>query len=60
MEMKMVLGNTFLGTATTVVTILSEYFAEFPLGHKTCLLMFAFPALYHVLTGKGERVSVGW
>ncbi|XP_049817081.1 V-type proton ATPase 21 kDa proteolipid subunit c''-like [Aethina tumida] len=37
--MRAVLGYTFLGTATSVVTVLS---------------------LYHLLTGKGERISFGW
>lgn len=37
--MKAILGYTFVGTSSLVITILT---------------------LYHVLTGKGERVSVGW
>lgn len=37
--MKAVLGYTFVGLSTAVITILS---------------------LYHMLTGKGERVSIGW
>jgi len=37
--MRYTLGYSFLGTVTTVSTIL---------------------ILYHVLTGKGERISVGW
>ncbi|KAK4871898.1 hypothetical protein RN001_016022 [Aquatica leii] len=37
--MQALLGKIFIGTATSVVVVLS---------------------MYHVLTGKGERVSVGW
>lgn len=37
--MKTVLANTFIGSAASVITVLS---------------------LYHVLTGKGERISFGW
>ncbi|CAH1373153.1 V-type proton ATPase 21 kDa proteolipid subunit c''-like isoform X3 [Tenebrio molitor] len=37
--MKAILGYTFVGTSTLVITILT---------------------LYHVLTGKGERISIGW
>ncbi|EEZ99208.1 V-type proton ATPase 21 kDa proteolipid subunit c'' [Tribolium castaneum] len=37
--MRAILGYTFVGTSSLVITILT---------------------LYHVLTGKGERVSVGW
>ena len=38
-RMRAILGYTFVGTATAVITILS---------------------FYHVLTGKGERISFGW
>ncbi|KAJ8986297.1 hypothetical protein NQ317_010009 [Molorchus minor] len=37
--MRAILGYSFLGTATTTITVLS---------------------LYHVLTGKGERIDLGW
>ncbi|CAH0561878.1 unnamed protein product [Brassicogethes aeneus] len=37
--MRAILGYTFLGSATSIITVLS---------------------LYHVLTGRGERISLGW
>lgn len=37
--MRAILGYTFVGTSSIVITILT---------------------LYHVLTGKGERISLGW
>lgn len=54
--MQALLAKIFAGSATTIVTVL----CKFVIFAKLSTLKIIVLGFYHVLTGKGARVSIGW